>query len=171
MSMRLSEHAQVIPLTTLAGVQDNIFLHDIGGTTAETAWKSMKNYARGMAFVEIGTTWNAADDLDHCRIEADILGDGGSITEVTTDASGGDYDTDNPGDASTDFVIIEFRAEDLPDNKPYVRLKIGEDGNSGVDWAGGFLILYGYAYPQEEVQGAAAVGSKVYVQPETWPEC
>ena len=164
MSMRLSEHAKILPLSTLAGVAGEPFSYDIGGTTAETAWTNMKNYARGMAYVEIGT-WNATDDLDHCRIEADTAGDGNAITEVTTDASGGDYDTDNPVDADGDFVIIEFRAEDLPDTKPFVRFKVGEDGNTGVDTVGGMLILYGYQYPQKQLQGAASTGSKVYVQP------
>src|SRR3989304_10301156 len=104
MSMRLSEHAAFTLIETT----------DVGGTTATSARVSMKGYARAMAYVEIGT-WNATDDLDHCRIESFAAASGGSATEVTTDASGGDYDTANPVDADGDFVIIEIRAEDLPD--------------------------------------------------------
>ena len=154
MSQRLSEHAAFTLIETT----------DVGGTTAATGRVSMKNFARAMAYVEIGT-WDAADDLDHCRIEAYAAETGGSATEVTTDASGGDYDTANPVDADGDFVIIEIRAEDLPDASPWIRLVVGEDGNTGVDNVTALLIRYGYAYPQKELNGAAATGSKVYVQP------
>lgn len=154
MSMRLSEHAAVTLIETT----------DVGGTTAATGWVSMKNFARAMAYVEIGT-WNATDDLDHCRIEAATDDQGTNSEEVTTDASGGDYDTANPVDADGDFVIIEIRAEDLPDTKPFIRLVVGEDGNTGVDNVTAFLVRYGYQYPQKQVNGAAVTGSKVYVQP------
>lgn len=161
---RLSEHATVTPLSLLGGSGGEPFLHDIGGTNASTPWVSMKNYARAMAYVELGT-WNATDDLDECRIEAATNSNGDDSEEVTTDASGGDYDTANPIDADGDFVIIEIRAEDLPDSKPFIRLYVAEGGNTGTDNVGGFLLRYGYAYPQKELQGAAATGSKVYVQP------
>lgn len=156
MSMRLSEHCAITLIETT----------DVGGTTAETGWVSMENYSRAMAYVELGT-WNASDDLDHCRIECDVAGDGGSITEVTTDASGGNYDTDNPIDADGNFVIIEIRAENLTATKPYIRLKVGEDGNTGTDNVTGFLVRYGYAYPKKELQGAASTGAQVYVDPGT----
>ena len=158
MSQRLSEHASFDLLET----------SDIGGTNAQNAggYLSMKNYARVMAYVELGT-WNSTDDLDECRLQQATDSSGTSVKDFTTDASGGDYDTDNPIDADGDFVIIEARAEDLDvDNSfDHIRLYVAEGGNSGTDNVTGVVIRYGYAYPKKELQGAASTGSKVYVNP------
>jgi len=158
MSMRLSEHASI----------DLLDLADIGGTNAQNngGYLSMKNYSRVMAYVEIGT-WDSGDDLDECRLQQATDSSGTSVKDFTTDASGGDYDTDNPVDADGDFVIIEARAEDMDvDNGfDFVRLYVAEGGNTGVDNVTGVLIRYGYAYPKKELQGAASTGSKVYVKP------
>jgi hypothetical protein len=158
MSQRLSEHATFDLLET----------SDIGGTNAQNSggYLSMKNYSRVMAYVELGT-WNATDDLDECRLQQATDSSGTSVKDFTTDASGGDYDTDNPIDADGDFVIIEARAEDLDvDNGfDHIRLYVAEGGNSGTDNVTGVVIRYGYAYPKKELQGAASTGSKVYVKP------
>ena len=158
MSMRLSEHATFDLLET----------SDIGGTNAQNSggWLSMKNYSRVMAYVELGT-WNSSDDLDECRLQQATDSSGTSAKDFTTDASGGDYDTDSPVDADGDFVIIEARSEDLDvDNGfDYIRLYVAEGGNSGTDNITGVVVRYGYAYPKKELQGAASSGSKVYVNP------
>mgnify|MGYP006407188521 FL=1 len=158
MAMRLSEHASI----------DLMDLADIGGTNAQNngSYLSMKNYSRVMAYVEIGT-WDSSDDLDECRLQQATDSSGTSVKDFTTDASGGDYDTDNPVDADGDFVIIEARAEDMDVDSgfDYVRLYVAEGGNSGTDNVAGVLIRYGYAYPKKELQGAASTGSKVYVKP------
>jgi hypothetical protein len=166
MSMRLSEHASITFCSQLAGTENTNGpgLVDPGGTYINTPWVSMKNYARAMAYVELGA-WNASDDIDHCRIEYNLSGSGAALGEITTDASGGDYDTDTPLDADGDFAIIEIRAEDLPEPNCYIRLYVGEDGNTGAEYVSAFLVRYGYAYPQKELQGAASSGSKKYVQP------
>ena len=156
MSMRLSEHASV----------DLLDLADIGGTNAQnnSGWLSMKNFARAMAYVEIGT-WDSSDDLDECRFQQATDSSGTSAKDLTTDASGGNYDTDNPVDADGNFVVIEARAEDMDvDNGfDYIRLYVAEGGNTGVDNVAGVVIRYGYAYPKKEVQGAASTGAQVYV--------
>ena len=158
MSMRLSEHASFDLLET----------SDIGGTNAQNSggYLSMKNYSRVMALVVLGT-WNASDDLDECRLQQATDSSGTSVKDFTTDASGGDYDTDNPIDADGDFVIIEARAEDLDvDNGfDHIRLYVAEGGNSGTDNVTGVVVRYGYAYPKKELQGAASTGSQVYVNP------
>ena len=160
MSMRLSEHASI----------DLLDLADIGGTNAQNngGWLSMKNFARVMAYVEIGT-WNSGDALDECRLQQATDSSGTSAKDLTTDASGRNYDTDNPVDADGDFVILEARAEDLDtaNGFDYIRLYVAEGGNSGVDNVAGAVIRYGYSYPKKEVQGAASTGSKVYVDPST----
>ena len=156
MSMRLSEHAATDLLETA----------DIGGTNASNAgsYLSMKDYARCYARVELGT-WNGTDDLDGCQLQQASDSSGTGVKDLTTDASGGNYDTDNPIDADGDFVVIEVRGEDLDINNGFehVRLLVSEAGNSGTDNITGVLARYGYAYPQKELQGAASTGSQVYV--------
>jgi hypothetical protein len=118
-------------------------------------------------YTELGT-WNGGDDLDHCRLEQATDTGGTSMKELTSDASGGNYDTDSPVDADGDFVIIEARAEDLDVDSGFDSLRgvVGEDGNTGTDDVMAILVRYGYAYPQKELQGAAS-GSQVYVDPGT----
>ena len=139
---------------------------DIGGTNASNdgGYLSMKNYARALFYVELGT-WDSGDDLDECRIQQATDSSGTSVKDLTTAASGGNYDTDNPIDADGDFVIIEIRGEDMDvDNGfDFIRGYVAEGGNTGVDNVMGVLIRYGYAYPKKELQGAASTGSKGYV--------
>ena len=96
---------------------------------------------------------------------------GTNTVEVTTDASGGNYDTDSPIDTDGDFVIIEVRAEDIDSDNAnpqrWLRGYVAEGGNTGTDNVAAMLTQYGYSYPQKELQGAAVAGSKVYVDPNT----
>ena len=160
MAMRLSEFASI----------DFMVEQDIGGTNAQNdgGWLSMKNYSRAMFFVELGT-WDSSDDLDECRIQQASDSSGTGAKDLTSDASGGNYDTDNPCDADGDFVIIEVRGEDMDADGgfDYIRGYVAEGGNTGVDNIQGVLIRYGYAYPKKELQGAASTGSKVYVDVNT----
>ena len=160
MAMRLSEHASI----------DMMVEQDIGGTNASNdgSYLSMKNYARALFYVELGT-WDSSDDLDECRIQQATDSSGTSVKDLTSDASGGNYDTDNPIDADGDFVIIEIRGEDMDVDSgfDYIRGYVAEGGNTGVDNVMGVLIRYGYAYPKKELQGAASTGSQVYVDTNT----
>lgn len=139
---------------------------DIGGTNASTGWVSMAEFERVCAYVELGT-WNAGDDLDECRLEQGQGASGTNPKDLTTDASGGNYDTDNPIDADGDFVILEAQAEDLDTANGYthVRLYVAEGGNTGTDNVTGVLIRYGARMKHAEKNGAAVTGSKVYVRP------
>ena len=139
---------------------------DIGGTNASTGWVSMADFERIFAYAEIGT-WNAADDLDECRLEQATSAAGANAKDLTTDASAGNYDTDNPVDADGDFVILEARAEDLDvaNGFTHVRLYVAEGGNTGVDNVTGFLVRYGAREKQSQKNAAAVTGSKVYVHP------
>lgn len=158
MSMRLSETA-VFDIVSPSAT-------DVGGTTASTAYRSVASFSRVCSYVELGT-WNGSDDLDQCRLEAAQDTSGTGAGELTTDASGGDYDTDSPIDADGDFVILEARSEDLDVEgaDDAVRTTVGEDGNSGTDDVMAVQVAYGSAYPKKELQGAASAGSQVYVNP------
>ena len=158
MAMRISEHASITIIETA----------DIGGTNATSGWLSMKNYSRALGYIELGT-WDSSDDLDEARFQQASDSSGTGAKDLTTAASGGNYDTDNPVDADGNFVIIEIRAEDMDvDNGfDYIRLYCAEGGNTGVDNVTGVVIRYGYAYPKKELQGAASTGAQVYVDVNT----
>lgn len=170
MAMRLSEHATFHDLDNLAGSDGEPGRQDIGGTNAQTDWVDMANYARATAFAVLGT-WNASDDLDESKVQSSDDSSGSNTAEVTTDASGGNYDTDAPLDADGDFVITEIRGEDIDvgnaNPQRWARYYVAEGGNTGTDNVAAMFIPCGYAYPQKELQGAASAGSQVYVDPNT----
>jgi len=153
MGRRLSEIASITIIETA----------DIGGTTATTAYLDMKNHDRCMAYVELGT-WDSSDDLDECKFQQATSSAGGDVKDLTTSASGGNYDTDSPVDADGDFVILEVKAEDMDtdNNFHFLRLYLEEDDNTGPDNVTAVVIRYDYAYPKKELQGAASA-SAVYV--------
>jgi hypothetical protein len=136
---------------------------DIGGTNAQAGEVDMRDWHKVFAYVEIGT-WNSTDDLDECRLEQ---GDGSSWKDLTTDAAGGNYDTDNPVDADGNFVILEATDEDLDVANGFylVRLYVAEAGNTGVDNVTGFIFGCGAKIKAAQKNGAAVTGEKVYVRP------
>lgn len=139
---------------------------DIGGTNASTPWVSMKDFEGVYAKVILGT-WNASDDLDECRLEQAQDASGTGAKDLTTDASGGNYDTDNPVDADGDTVVLEAKAEDLDaaNGFTHVRLYVAEGGNTGVDNITGLLMRYGAHNKRKQREAAAVTGSVVYVKP------
>ena len=162
----MSHNAKVYPLINDNGVAGEPFLHDIGGTNAQTAWVKLDEFECAFAYVQLGT-WNASDDLDECRLEQATSSAGAGAKDLTTDASGGNYDTDNPIDAAGNFVILECQKEDLDvkNGFTYVRLYVAEGGNTGVDNVGGFLMTYEANNARKQLQGAASTGEQVYVRP------
>ncbi len=151
-------------MDNLTGSDGEPFLQDIGGTNGQTDYVTMADYDRASFYAVLGS-WNSSDDLDEFRIQQADTVAGGNVKDLTTDASGGNYDTDAPLDADGDFGIIEVRAEDLDVDSSFafVRGYVAEGGNTGVDQCGAVLTRYDYQYPQAELQGAAAAGSQVFV--------
>jgi hypothetical protein len=147
-------------------VQTIIETTDIGGTNTSTAWLSMRDYDRIHALVEIGT-WDSGDDLDECRFQQASDSSGTGAKDLTTDASGGNYDTDNPVDADGNQVVLEARAEDLDvDNDfTHVRLYLAEAGNSGTDNVTAVVTRHAALFGKKALQGAASTGAQVYVTP------
>lgn len=136
---------------------------DIGGTNAQAGSVDMRDWHSVFAYVEVGT-WNAGDDLDECRLEQ---GDGSTWKDLTTDASGGNYDTDAPVDADGDWVILEAQDEDLDLANGFylVRLYVAEGGNTGVDNVTAFIMGHGAKIKSAQKNGAAVAGENVYVRP------
>lgn len=136
---------------------------DIGGTNAQFGAVDMREFDGVFAYVELGT-WNAGDDLDECRLEQ---GNGSGWKPLTSNASGGDYDTDAPIDADGNFVILEAKAEDLDVEGGYylVRCHVAEGGNTGTDNVTGFIFGYRARHKTAERNAAAVAGEKVYVTP------
>ena len=143
---------------------------DIGGTnTGSTGnwatWRDTRDFHHIHAMVELGT-WNAADDLDTCKLQQATDSSGTGAKDLTTSASGGDYDTDAPVDADGDQVIFEVPTDkmDKDNGFRYVRVYCAETGNTDVDQVTGVLELCGARHPKPELQVAASAGSKVYVR-------
>ena len=157
---RLSEHATFDFMETA----------DIGGTNAQNAGGdiAMANYRRVMAYVEIGT-WNVTDNLDTAQLQQALTSGGGTRVDLTTSASGGNYDTDNPVDADGDFVVFEAKGEDFTVNTlcAFVRLNVAASTDNGTDNVTGVLIRYQFQRRVKELQGAAVTGEKVYVDTNT----
>jgi len=159
-SMRLSEHASLTLTETV----------DIGNASANSGYLAMKNYTRAMGYAEIGT-WDSSDDLDEASFQQASDSSGTGVKALTTSSDGGNYDTTATTgdilDADGDFVIIEIRGEDLDVDSTtpfnHIRMLVTEDDNTGVDNVTLIVTRYGYAHPQKELQGAAVLGSKVYV--------
>ena len=161
-NMELSADAKIVPLPTA----------DIGGTNAAAvaastwgAWHDMAGFDRITAVVQLGT-WNSSDDLDECRLQQATSNAGAGAKDLTTDASGGDYDTDTPVDAAGDQVIIEAKADqlDVDNGFQFVRVYAAEGGNTGTDEVFGVLILHAAREKHAEKHGAAVAGSIVYVR-------
>ena len=139
---------------------------DIGGTNASTSWVSMKGFDGVYAKVILGT-WNATDDLDECRLEQATDASGTGAKDLTTDASGGNYDTDAPIDAAGNFVVLEAKPEDMDvaNGFTHVRLYVAEGGNTGTDNVTGLLIRHTAHNKRAQLEAAASTGAVVYVKP------
>lgn len=170
MAERLSEHAiwSVVEDPTTSRAETI----DIGAQTNNSAYVSMKNFAKCMLQIELGT-YNSSDELDEARIEQADTVSGGNVKDLTTDASGGNYDTDSKIGSDGDFVVIEVRGEDLDlditatsgtGSLPFVfvRALVKEDQNGGQDDCFALLLRYAASYMKKELQGAASA-TQVYV--------
>ena len=139
---------------------------DIGGTNVATAWLDMADFDRIFAYVELGT-WDATDDLDGCQFQQAQDSGGTGAKDLTSDESGGNYDTDNPVDADGNTVILEARASDLDDANGFthIRLLLSEAGNTGVDNVTAFVMRHSARHAEKQKNGAASTGAVVYVTP------
>ncbi len=144
---------------------------DIGGTNSAGSddtvhWVSMEDYENFLCYVELGT-WNAADDLDTCKLEQATDSSGSDKKDLTTSASGGDYDTDYPIDADGNKVILECHASDLDvaNGFTHVRVYLAETGNTGTDNVSAVYLRSTGKYQHSELNDAASSGAKVYVKP------
>ena len=137
---------------------------DIGGTNAQFGDVDMRKCERVYARVEVGT-WDATDDLDECRLEQ---GDsGGNWKDLTTDASGGNYDTAAPVDADGNVVVLEASAEDLDRENGFYRVRgyVAEGGNTGPDFVTGVIFGHNSKIKHAYREAAPVTGEKVYVRP------
>lgn len=138
---------------------------DIGATSANAGAVDMRKWNKVVAYVELGT-WNASDDLDTCKLQQDN-GTGSAWKDLTTSASGGNYDTDYPIDADGNYVLLEAGDEDMDVANGFylVRVYVAETGNTGTDNISGFIFGCGAKTKAAEKNAAAAAGEKVYVNP------
>lgn len=161
--MNLSECAKIIPLPTVDIGASNTAAQD---ATYWGAWQDVQGFERIFAKVRLGT-WNAADDLDTCKLQQATSSAGADAKDLTTSASGGDYDTDDPIDAAGNTVVLECLARelDIDNDFRYVRVYCAETGDSGTDNIDGVLVLHCARQCYAQREGAAVVGATVYVRP------
>ncbi len=161
---RMSEDAVVYPLSLLDTTPGEPFgPYDVGATVAHTAWVQMRDFDRVFAFVVIGTTFNASDELDTCNLQQATSSSGAGAKDLTT----------SPGDASCprlagDIAIIEARGEDLDVNAgyKYVRLTVGASDNTGTDEVCGYMTVHAGENAKQHQQGAPSV-NLLYIDPST----
>lgn len=144
---------------------------DIGATNTAGSddtvhWVSMEDYESFLCLVELGT-WNSSDDLDTCKLEQATSSAGAGKKDLTTSASGGNYDSDYPVDADGDQVYLECHASDLDvaGGFTHVRVYCAETGNTGTDNVSAVYIRGRARIKRDELNVAASSGSKVYVKP------
>ena len=136
---------------------------DIGGTSASSSYVSMEGFNNAMAYLELGT-FDSGDDIDTYKIQQATDSSGTSAKDLTTSASGGNYDTDAPLDADGNFGIIEIKAENLDtaNGFTHINVTVAEAGNSGTDNVTMFLIRYNAKHKEEQKNGTASSGEKFY---------
>ncbi len=147
---------------------------DIGGTNSAAIdavyWApahDVSGFNSIYAKLWVGATWNAADDVDTCKLQQCTSAAGAGAKDLTTSASGGNYDTDYPVDAATNTVVLEAKVTDMDieNGFRYVRLYCAEGGNTGEDDVHGVLIIYNAEQKYAQREGAASAGVTVYVTP------
>jgi hypothetical protein len=146
---------------------------DIGGTDSAGAndalhWISLEEFNSFLCLVEIGT-WNAADDLDTCKLEQATSSAGAGKKDLTTSGASKNYNTDNPIDADGDIVVLEVQADDLDvtNGFKFVRVFLAETGNTGVDNVSAVYVRAKARYAYDNLMETPAAGSKVYVSVNT----
>lgn len=144
---------------------------DIGGTNTAGSddslhWVSMEDYEHFLCKVELGT-WNAADDLDTCKLEQATSSAGAGKKDLTTSSATGNYDTDTPIDADGNWVILECHASDLDvaNGFKYVRVYCAETGNTGTDNVSAVYVRCGARVKKDALNGAESAGVTMYVKP------
>lgn len=145
---------------------------DIGGTNTATAaaatwgtWLDATLFRGIFAHLVLGT-YNATDELDHVKLRQATSSAGAGAKDLTTSASGGDYDTDSKLGTAGDEVILEARAEDMDraNGFKYVQVYASEADNTDVDQIYGVLILHNGNHDFKHQLGAEGA-TRFYVSP------
>lgn len=145
---------------------------DIGGTDTATVaattwgvWLDTTLFRAIFAHLKLGT-FNATDELDHVKLQQAKDAAGTGAKDLTTSASGGDYDTDSKLGTAGDEVILEARAEDMDraNGFKFVRVYASEADNTDVDQIYGVLMLHNGVHDYKHQLGAEGATRK-YVSP------
>jgi len=110
----------------MANVADNMDVAVAGVTTTLSdatlngAWYDMREFDKGSFLVDLSSVANVPDGRVRLEAAEDALGTNSEII-YTNSADLEDLDGDKE-------VVVEFRTEDLPDGKPFVRCVVDELG-------------------------------------------
>ena len=145
--MQLSDRVRVVDIQDLV---------DIGGTdihngVAAANWINMALCDRILFVVEVGPTWNAADQLDtlHVNQASSATGTG---TKACVPARNIDQTAANT--AGERFRLEVLAADcDTENGFHWVRLECAEAGNTGTDEVRATAICYGARFQNDNLSG------------------
>jgi|GEM_PF-2548044 len=151
----------MMKMTDWVRVVDIQDLVDIGGTdihngVAAANWINLALYDRIMFVVEVGPTWNAADQLDDLHINQ-----ASSATGTGTKALVPAVNIDQTAANTTgERFALECTAAhcDVENGFHWVRLECAEAGNTGVDEVRATAICYGARYKFDNMSVFTQVG-------------
>lgn len=133
---------------------------DIGGTDATSKWLDMRDFGAVDFVVTLGQTlegtpdgWNAADKLDTFTIRQATDSSGTGVKDIA--GAGVTSITPTLGTAGDTYVItVHAAALDHANLFRFVACKVGEDDNTGVDFATVVGIRYHPRYAHDDLTSA-----------------
>jgi hypothetical protein len=165
---KLSEDAQIYPLSLVNGVAGATGNLNVQNGNVETVWVDVSAFDRISAYVQCDhASWH--DTLTTLKLQQAQDSSGTGAKDLTTSAAGGNYDTSvDTLAAAGSFAILEARSADLDANNGfrYVRLYAASTGNTGADNLFGFLVVHEAEDKHRQLQGAYSAATAVYVTPQ-----
>jgi len=134
---------------------------DIGGTDfwtiglgATAGWVLLEEYQTFCAFVTIGATWDAADQLDGLYLEQATTAIGGGVKALTNAKNLNQVAVN----AAAETFSLECKGEDLDVDGGfcYVRCMISEAGNTGTDNVSCTYVRSACRYANDNESGCTA---------------
>ena len=124
------------PITDVVSMKDYnnlaFLVHQAGGTTGKATF-TVQASAANDGGTPTAVAFRYAKGPDGAGASADVIG-------ALTDATVAGFDSTPAEDA---LYVIEVKAEDLPDGKPYVHLKCTESANDPINGSVSIVLYNG----------------------------
>ena len=143
--MQLSDEVLVVDIQDLL----DIGATDIHNGVATANWINMALYDRILFVVEVGPTWNAADQLDDLHVNQASTATGGA-TKALVPAVNIDQVAANTTGERFGLEVTAAHC-DTEGGFHWVRLECAEAGNTGTDEVRATAICYGARYKSDNL--------------------